>query len=238
MLARRHVGVHPTGGPLTRSGCRPVCAPSRARSDSFYRARYTLMLHLFKRVLSGLLLSIAARAAEPAAEQPWASSAVNIESGVLWEIGSGTPIPYRLVPTQFSWRSREFFGHEFSDGSRIVLRHRLTLIGTWIEHGPESHYVGVSGSPSLEWCDKTGVWSLFTGSGGGFGVIDSRGIKGGMGQDLTLNWFIRGGIEHIIAHHRRLSAGIMYQHMSNGGMTKPNPGIDALGFTAGYGWAF
>ena len=33
-----------------------------------------------------------------------------------------------------------------------------------------------------------------------------------------------------------LNAGIMYQHMSNGGMTKPNPGIDALGFTLGYSW--
>ena len=30
----------------------------------------------------------------------------------------------------------------------------------------------------------------------------------------------------------------MYQHMSNGGMTKPNPGIDALGFVLGYGWVF
>jgi hypothetical protein len=30
----------------------------------------------------------------------------------------------------------------------------------------------------------------------------------------------------------------MYQHMSNEGQTKPNPGIDALGFTLGYSWAY
>jgi long-subunit fatty acid transport protein len=53
-----------------------------------------------------------------------------------------------------------------------------------------------------------------------------------------LNWFIRGGIEHVIGKALRLSAGIMYQHMSNGGQTKPNPGIDALGFTLGYSWAY
>ena len=29
----------------------------------------------------------------------------------------------------------------------------------------------------------------------------------------------------------------MFQHMSNGGQTKPNPGIDALGFTPGCGWS-
>ena len=190
-----------------------------------------------KSALLGAILCVAAGAAESRA-RPWETGALNVESGVLWEIGTGTPFAYRLVPTQLSWRSKEFLGWGLSDGSRIVVRHRLTLLADLIQVGPESHYVGFSGSPSLEWWDKTGTWSLFTGSGGGFGLTDSRGIKGGLGQDFTLNWFIRGGIEHVTARNARLSAGIMYQHMSNGGMTKPNPGIDALGFTLGYGWAF
>ena len=159
-----------------------------------------------------------ALAADPETQRPWQTSALTLESGVLWEIGTGTPIPYRLVPTQLSWRSARWFGWDFSDGSTLVVRHRIALIGTWVQHGPESHYFGVSGSPSVEWWDKTGKWSLFTGSGGGFGWIDSRGVKGG--QDT------------------RLTAGIMYQHMSNGGRTKPNPGIDALGFTVGYSRGF
>jgi len=35
-----------------------------------------------------------------------------------------------------------------------------------------------------------------------------------------------------------LRAGAMFQHMSNGGATDPNPGIDALGFTIGCSWRF
>ena len=35
-----------------------------------------------------------------------------------------------------------------------------------------------------------------------------------------------------------VGAGVMFQHMSNGGQTNPNPGIDALGFTFGGSWAF
>ena len=196
------------------------------------------MHHIIKIALLGSVLRVALFATEPAPVHPWESSAWSIETGVLWEIGSGTPIAYRLVPTQFSWRSPQAFGWDLDGGSRILFRHRLTLIGTWIQHGPESHYVGVSGSPSLEWWDKTGTWSLFTGSGGGFGCIDSQCVKGGQGQDFTLNWFILGGIEHVIGKALRLSAGIMYQHMSNGGQTKPNPGIDALGFTLGCSWAY
>lgn len=178
------------------------------------------------------------------ADQPWMRSAVNIESGILWEIGTGTPIPYRLVPTMLSWRSREFWQYDFADGSHLVLRHRLTLLGTWIEHGPEHHYVGFMGSPSLEWWDRTGKWSLYGGAGGGFGVLDSKGVKNGygtkgaQGQDFTLNWFMRGGIEHITSKNTHLFLGILYQHMSNGEMTQPNPGIDALGFTMGYGWKY
>ncbi len=196
------------------------------------------MHQLLKIALLGSVVGVAVLAADPPQKRPWETSALSVETGVLWEIGTGTPIAYRLVPTQLVWRSPKAFGWTFKDGSKLLVRHRLALIGTWVENGPESHYVGFSGSPSVEWWNKAGTWSLFTGSGGGFGWIDARGIKGGQGQDFTLNWFIRGGIEHVTAKNLRWSAGIMYQHMSNGGQTKPNPGIDALGFTLGYSWAY
>ena len=196
------------------------------------------MPNLIKSALLGSVLSVAIFGADSPPARPWETGALNVDSGVLWEIGTGTPFPYRLVITQLSWRSKKFMEYELSDGSRIVVRHRLTLLADLMEGGPESHYVGFSGSPSVEWWDPTGAWSLFTGSGGGFGMTNGRDIKGGLGQDFTLNWFIRGGIEHVLANNRRLNAGIMYQHMSNGGMTKPNPGIDALGFTIGYSWVF
>lgn len=198
-----------------------------------------LMHHFIKLALLGSALGVAATfAAEPVPGQPWESRDLTAETGLLWEIGTGTPIAYRLVPAQLSWRSKALLGHVFQDGSRIVARHRLTLIGDWFQNGPESHYLAVAGSPSIEWWDRTGTWSLFTGSGGGFGLLDSRGVVGGQGQDFTFNWFIRGGIERVVSARSRFSAGIMYQHLSNMGQTKPNPGIDALGFTLGYSWVY
>lgn len=196
------------------------------------------MHFLFKTLLLGALASMPLIAEETAPVRPWETSAIDLESGMLWQIGAGTPLSYRLIPTQLSWRSREFLGRVFADGSRLVVRHRLTLIGTWVQQGPESHYVGFAGSPSVEWWDKSGTWSCFGGAGGGCGLIDARNVRGGQGQDFTLNWFIRGGIEHVTAKGIRLSAGIMFQHMSNGGQTNPNPGIDALGFALGSAWTF
>jgi lipid A 3-O-deacylase len=193
---------------------------------------------LLKITLLGPLLGIAALAADPSPNQPWTTSALSIETGILWEVGHGTPLAYRLVPTQLSWRSAEAFGHEFADGSILLVRHRITLLGTWIESGPETHYIAIDGSPSIEWWNKEGTWALVGGSGGGLGGLDSTGVKGAEGQDFTFNWFGRLGIEHIISPGRSVSAGIMYQHMSNGGQTKPNPGIDALGFAFGYAWRY
>lgn len=182
-----------------------------------------------------LALAIPATAQSVDADTPpWERPSIDVETGVIWQVGTGTPLSYRLFPTQLSWRSREAFGLNLGAGLRLRVRHRLTLIGTWIDQGPESHYIAVAGSPSLELWNRRATWGLVGGAGGGFGLLDSRGVKGGQGQDFTLNWFARGGIEHVIKPGRRISAGILFQHMSNGGQTKPNPGIDAVGFTLGY----
>lgn len=196
------------------------------------------MFSLYRQLLFLFLSATTALFASDQNSPPWAQSAVNVETGLLWEIGTGTPIAYRLVPTQLSWRSAEVLGHVFSNGSHLVFRHRLTLLGSWIQNGPESHYVAVMGSPSVELWSPSQKWCLYTGSGGGAGVLDSRGVKGGQGQDFTLTWFIRGGLELVFSPEHHLSAGILYEHMSNGGQTKPNPGIDALGFTVGYSWRY
>ena len=224
--------------------CRPFESAARAR-DRRAHPGSNLMQKLTKLAALLSIFGVAAIASEtapvtapdPDPVPPWRTRALDVETGLLWQVGSLTNIPYRLVPTEFSWRSGAILGREFADGSRIVLRHRLTLIGTWVQNGPETLYIGFSGSPSVEWWDRTGKWSLFTGAGGGFGFVDSRGVEGGQGQDFTLNWFIRGGVEKVISRNGRLSAGFMYQHMSNGGATDPNPGIDALGFMIGYGWS-
>ncbi|MDP1579109.1 MAG: acyloxyacyl hydrolase [Candidatus Didemnitutus sp.] len=196
------------------------------------------MSPFIKSVLFGSTLCVVVLANESPPTPPWAASALTFETGVLWEIGTGTPFAYHLVPAQLSWRSAEFWHREYSDGTRLVLRHRLTLLVDLLQSGPESRYLGFSASPSLEWWNRSATMSLFAGIGGGFGLTDSRGNTGGLGQDFTLNWFIRGGIEQAIAPGRSVSAGLMYQHLSNGGMTTPNPSINALGFTLGYSWRY
>lgn len=207
-----------------------ISAPTARRQSPFSR---------FIRPLATLFLLSGAALLPPAHadQRPWSETDVSVEHGLLWQVGKSTPLSYRLMPTQVSWRSREALGWQFDSG-RLAVRNRATLFATWIQQGPESHYIGVSGSPSIEWWNRRGNWCAYTGAGGGVGWLDSQGVSGGQGQDFTLNWFARAGIEHIRSRYIRWSAGVMFQHMSNGGQTNPNPGIDALGVTLGWAWSF
>lgn len=213
---------HDVTPPLTRR-------PTHLRGTWFGR---------FCALAATLLLGLPCLTSNAATESaPWAESALSLESGLLWQVRNSTPLSYRLVPTQLSWRSPEVFGRPLSHG-RLTLRNRFTLLGTWVQQGPESHYLALTASPSVEWWNRRGTWCTFGGAGGGFGWLDSQGVRGGQGQDFTFNWFARGGIEYIRGPGIRWSVGVMFQHMSNGGQTNPNPGIDALGVTLGWAWAF
>ncbi len=172
-----------------------------------------------------------ASASEPL--RPWAAHEVTVETGLLWQVGDNTQLSYRLVPTQISWRSARVFGWELSGGRQLLVRHRFGLLGTWVQQGPESHFIAVHGSPSIELWNRAGTWALVGGAGGGFGLLDSQAVVGGQGQDFTLHWFARLGVEHAARRGLRFSGGVLFQHMSNGGQTNPNPGIDAIGFTLG-----
>jgi lipid A 3-O-deacylase len=189
--------------------------------------------------LALLILAMpAAFGAAPADPPPWETSPLTLESGLLWQVGKSTSLSYRIVPTQLSWRTSEVFGYALPDGSRVLVRTRISAMANWIQQGPESYYVALNASPSLEWWNAAGTWSLFGGAGGGFGLTDSRGVDGGQGQDFTLHWFARSGMERRLSATSSLQAGAFFLHMSNLGMTDPNPGIDAVGFTLGWSAGF
>lgn len=171
-------------------------------------------------------------------DAPWRRHAFDVESGILWEAGHNTSINYQLVPTQFTWRSPFMFKTDFDNGSTLVVRNQVSLITTWVSRGPEDYYFGASAAPSIEWWSANDQWSLYFSIGGGFGLTNSTDVPGGLGQDFTLNWFTKAGVRYQIQKDLGIFGGPFFQHMSNGGATSPNPGVDALGFTVGMSFSF
>lgn len=175
-----------------------------------------------------------APATHPADTWEW-----TLESGYLWNVGHNTDIDYEIIPTQLTLRSPVVWTWwKDEDGAEIVVRNRFSGLFETITAGPEDCYIGFAGAPSIEYWFPDEKTSIFYSIGGGFGWTNSSGGTDGMGQDFTLNWFTQLGVRREIAEDFSVLAGLYFIHHSNLGMTDPNPGIDAFGFTIGCGWRF
>lgn len=161
----------------------------------------------------------------------------SVETGYLTKVKDNSPFEYSIVPTQVVWRTPALFDlWTGSSGSRLLFRHRFALLTESIAHGPESYYLGLSAAPSLELWLPNQKTALFGSVGGGAGYINAKGVAGGQGQELTLNFFTQLGLRHQLSKNFALSGSSFFLHHSNGGMTDPNPGIDTQGFAIGLIW--
>jgi opacity protein-like surface antigen len=99
-----------------------------------------------------------------------------------------------------------------------------------IARGPENFYYGISVGLRYVFAKPGARWAPYVSGGVGLGWIDSHAnSNAAQGQDFTFNILSAAGISYQVNDHWKLSAGILYQHLSNGGQTDPNPSLNLLG---------
>lgn len=165
---------------------------------------------------------------------------INFESGTLWHVtGLATRLNYVVQPQILSLITPGVM-QATRGGGDLVLRSRFSLLAEPIVQGPEHHYLGCSASGLLEWWDRSRTRCLFLASGGGFGGMDSKGyeIRGAQGQDFNFNWFIYSGVRLHREKQLSFSAGVYFQHISNGHLDPVNPGLNSLGPMLSARWSF
>lgn len=207
-----------------------------------------------KRVLLVCLLTLAGRPTTfaeamtgaaippaPLAYDPVQHWEFDFESGVLWHVtGTATRLDYVEQPQIFTVKTPLVGDIRPLAGGDLVMRSRFSLLVEPIVEGPEHHYIGFSASGILEWWDRPRTRALFFSSGGGFGGLDSKGyeIAGAQGEDFNFNWFVYAGGRLRQWRKMTASAGVYFQHISNGHLNKVNPGVNALGPMLSLGWHF
>jgi len=162
------------------------------------------------------------------------------ESGLIWKVGGGaTPLSYRMMPQIFTLKTPAD-AHWAVGTGHIVLRSRYSFVAEPIIYGPEHYFFGLTASGSLEYWDATQRFCAFFCSGGGAGVMHAKGkiIKGGQGEDFDLTWLIYSGVRYRFSDTMNLGASVYFQHISNGGLDKVNPGVNAIGPMLSFGWQF
>lgn len=108
-----------------------------------------------------------------------------------------------------------------------------------IFRGVENHYFGINFGSRYNFVRPTNRIVPYISAGLGLGWIDSRpNIPGAQGQDFTFNILTAAGISYKMNNHWTLNAGILYEHLSNGGQTDPNPSLNLLGPQIGLNYSF
>jgi lipid A 3-O-deacylase len=181
-------------------------------------------------------LAVASQA-QAQAKHPADQWEFGVETGYLWKVKHNSPLDYRIVPTQLVWRSPPMFEiWRGESGARLTVRNRMALVAETFVRGAEDYYLAFAGSPSFELWSADQKSALFYEIGGGVGLLNSKGVPGGQGQDLAFNWFTQLGARRQLTQKMAVTAGAYFTHHSNLGMTHPNPGIDVLGAKLGVMW--
>lgn len=182
----------------------------------------------------------ASASTDTANPDPLAHWEFDFESGVLRKVGGGaTPLRYVVLAELLTWKTPAVSHVAFAGGD-LILRSRFSLLLEPIIKGPERYYLGASASGSLEWWNTPRTTSFFFTSGGGLGVMHSKGhqIAGAQGQDLDFNWLVYAGARKRWTSRASASLGIYFQHISNTGLDKINPGLNAVGPMIDFTWHY
>ena len=92
---------------------------------------------------------------------------------------------------------------------------------------------------TVQWRRGWGYRGGWGWGGVGAGFIDSNSqVFGAQGQDFTFNILTAAGVSYKVNDHWKATAGVLYQHLSNGGQTDPNPSLNLLGPQLGLTYSF
>jgi hypothetical protein len=106
----------------------------------------------------------------------------------------------------------------------------ISAIAEPIFRGIENHYFGFNLGMRYNFVRPGSRLVPYFSGGVGAGWIDSHPeVPGGQGQDFTFNILSAAGVSYIVNDHWKINVGALYQHLSNGGQTDPNPSLNLFG---------
>jgi lipid A 3-O-deacylase len=159
------------------------------------------------------------------------------ESGYLFGV-FGNPDSYEIAPEFVTGRVR--WGVIDNDSwLRGYNQFCLTFLAEPIIRGIENHYFGINFGGRYNFVRSNSRFAPYASGGLGLGWIDSHpDQRGSQGQDFTFNILSALGISYQLDDHWKVDVGILYQHLSNGGQTDPNPSLNLLGPQVGVTYSF
>ena len=115
----------------------------------------------------------------------------------------------------------------------------VSAVAEPILQGIENRYFGFNFGSRYNFVQPGSRFVPYISGGVGLGWIDSHAnIPGGEGQDFTFNILTAAGVSYKVNDQWNVNVGILYQHLSNGGQTDPNPSLNLIGPQLGLTYSF
>jgi len=115
----------------------------------------------------------------------------------------------------------------------------ISAIAEPIFKGIENYYFGFNVGFRYNFVQPHSRFVPYISGGVGAGGIDSHPeVPGGQGQDFTFNILSAAGISYMVNDQWKVDVGALYQHLSNGGQTDPNPSLNLFGPQVGVSYSF
>ena len=152
---------------------------------------------------------------------------------------AGNPNSYEIGAQFFTGRVRWGVNRNPESIFRGYNQFYFLAMAEPIFRGIENHYFGIS--TGLRYVFVRPGWRIQPYISGGFGLgwIDSSDqFRQGQGQDFTFNVLTQAGLGYLVNDHWKLNIGALYQHLSNGGQTDPNPSLNLIGPQIGVTYSF
>lgn len=151
----------------------------------------------------------------------------------------GNPNSYEIGAQFFTGRIRWGVNRSNNSIFRGYNQVYLLAMAEPIFRGPENRYFGIS--TGFRHVFVRPGWRLqpYISGGVGAGFIDSTDqFRQGQGQDFTFNVLTQAGFDYLVNDHWKFNLGALYQHLSNGGQTDPNPSLNLIGPQVGVTYSF
>ena len=173
-------------------------------------------------------------------EPAWHPFSASIETAATF--GYRNFNDYQLLPEIISLRYQrrppeQFFHTPLTFSQEWALS--VALVD--FEHGLENHYFGLGLGPRLIFGLPNSRFSVYADGRFFVGWVDSTGMEGGQGQDMTFSAISSLGILYQVNPQLKIGAAFFYEHFSNGGFSEPemeNIGLDTVGPSLSLNYTF
>jgi hypothetical protein len=162
---------------------------------------------------------------------------VALESGYLF--GAINPPQDYQIGAEFLTARARWGVLDRADWLRGYNQFYFSAIAEPIFKGIENHYFGLNFGLRYNFVQPGTRLVPYVSGGLGLGWIDSHPeVQGGQGRDFTFNILSAAGLTYLIDDRWSVNAGVLYQHLSNGGQTNPNPSLNLFGPQVGITCSF